>query len=291
MSTPGLSRAVAASAAAHLIVVAGLLALVRPRAPVAPALRVALVESSGPAASGGTGAGQEAPGRGGIVLAERADSLARPATAPGARATPAATDGVPASRPASRSVRRAEARANAEEGSGAAAAAEVVALLTPVQPDLWVLGSPDTKAGPGERSAVAAADGAGTSGGSSPEGGAPAAASSEGGHGGGAGSPAGSGSGGTGGASLLAVLSQRLAWSARRCAPPSVVRTARHAVPGVPLRFCLDAAGRPSEVGLLGTTGSEQLDRAARDCVIPGALPLPPVPGCYTVEVRFPTRG
>jgi len=62
-------------------------------------------------------------------------------------------------------------------------------------------------------------------------------------------------------------------------------------VPGVPLRFCLDAAGRPSEVGLLGTTGSEQLDRAARDCVIPGALPLPPVPGCYTVEVRFPSRG
>jgi hypothetical protein len=94
-----------------------------------------------------------------------------------------------------------------------------------------------------------------------------------------------------GGESLLAALSERLAWSAARCAPAEVVRTVRHAVPGVPLRFCLDAAGRPSDVGLLGTTGSEVLDRAARDCVVPGALPLPPAPGCYTVEVRFPTRG
>ena len=92
-------------------------------------------------------------------------------------------------------------------------------------------------------------------------------------------------------ASLLAALSQRLAWSAARCAPAEVVRTGRHAIPGVPLHFCLDGAGRPSDVGLLGTTGSEVLDRAARDCVVPGALPLPPVPGCYTVEVRFPTRG
>ena len=274
MSTPRLSRAVAASAAAHLIVAAGLLALVRPRAPAAPALRVALVEASGPAASVVAGAGQEAP-------------------APDPR-TPAATDGVPAraapSRPASRAVAKTEARRTTDEGSGAAAEG-AVALLTPVQSDLWMLRGADTKAGPEERSAAATTDGTGTPGGSSPEGGAPAAASNAGGHGEGAGSPPGSGSGGTGGASLLAVLSQRLAWSAQRCAPPSVVRAARHAVPGVPLRFCLDAAGRPSEVGLLGTTGSDQLDRAARDCVIPGALPLPPVPGCYTVEVRFPTRG
>ena len=92
-------------------------------------------------------------------------------------------------------------------------------------------------------------------------------------------------------ASLLAALSQRLAWSAERCSPATLVHLARRAIPGVPLHFCLDAAGRPSGVGLLGTTGSDQLDRAARDCVVPGALPLPPAPGCYTVEVRFPTRG
>jgi hypothetical protein len=28
-------------------------------------------------------------------------------------------------------------------------------------------------------------------------------------------------------------------------------------------------------VRLLGTTGSTLLDRAAKDCVVPGALPLP----------------
>jgi hypothetical protein len=300
---PLLWRAVAASAAVHLIIVAGLVMLARPRAPAAPAMRVALVDSSGPtggpAASAGTGAGHEAPGRGTVGLAERPDSLERSGTAAGPLAAPAAgpraTDGEPAratpSRPASRPVRKAEARGTPVEGSGAVAAEHAVALLTPVQSDLWVLGGGDTKAGPEERSAPATADGTGAPGASSPEGGSPAAAASAGGPGAGAGSPSGSGAGGTGGPSLLALLSQRLAWSAQRCAPPSVVRTAGHAVPGVPLRFCLDAAGRPSEVGLLGTTGSEQLDRAARDCVIPGALPLPPVPGCYTVEVRFPTRG
>jgi outer membrane biosynthesis protein TonB len=104
-------------------------------------------------------------------------------------------------------------------------------------------------------------------------------------------SPRPGGSTGTSESSLLEALSRRLAWSAERCAPQAAVRLARHGVPGVPLRFCLDAAGRPSGVGLLGTTGSELLDRAARDCVVPGALPLPPAPGCYTVEVRFPSRG
>ena len=298
MSAPRLSRAVAASAAAHLIVVAGLLALAHPRVPAAPAMRVALVEAAGPAggsaASAGTGAAHGAPGRGAVGLAERADSRADPGTASALREASGATDSVPPratpSPPASRSVRRSEAQRTPPEGSGGAVAADAVALLTPVQSDLWVLGGPVTKPGP-EARAAASADGAGASGASSPEapGGAPAGAAAS--SAGGAGSPGSSGSGGTGDASLLAALSQRLAWSAQRCAPPSVVRSARHAVPGVPLRFCLDAAGRPSEVGLLGTTGSEQLDQAARDCVIPGALPLPPVPGCYTVEVRFPTRG
>ncbi|RPH71363.1 MAG: hypothetical protein EHM78_07785, partial [Myxococcaceae bacterium] len=300
MSAPRLSRAVAASAAAHLIVVAGLLALAHPRVPASPAMRVALVEAAGPAgrpaASAGTGAAHGAPGRGAVGLAEREDSRADPGTAPALREASGATDSVPPratpSPPASRSVRRSEAQRPPPESSGGAAAADAVALLTPVQSDLWVLGGPVTKAAPEARPAAASADRTGASGASSPEvaGGGPAAAaaSSAGGDGAGSGSPGSSGSGGTGDASLLAVLSQRLAWSAQRCAPPSVVRTARHAVPGVPLRFCLDAAGRPSEVGLLGTTGSDQLDRAARDCVIPGALPLPPVPGCYTVEVRFP---
>jgi hypothetical protein len=97
--------------------------------------------------------------------------------------------------------------------------------------------------------------------------------------------------GGSGPPSLLGELSARLARSAARCTPAGVVRSSRGGAPEVPLHFCLDAAGRPSAVGLEGTTGSELLDRAARDCVVPGAAPLPPLPGCYTVAVRFPVRG
>jgi outer membrane biosynthesis protein TonB len=150
-----------------------------------------------------------------------------------------------------------------------------------------MLAGPPRRAPLSEGAGVAAVTGSGPPGGSDSmpaSGSVPAAATS-------AAGAAGSSTGGTEGSSLLAALSQRLAWSAERCAPAAVVRSARRPVPGVPLHFCLDASGQPSDVGLLGTTGSEQLDRAARDCVVPGALPLPPVPGCYTVEVRFPTRG
>lgn len=100
-----------------------------------------------------------------------------------------------------------------------------------------------------------------------------------------------SGPGASGSPALLGELSQRLAWSAMRCAPQGAVRSSRGGPPEVPLHFCLDAAGRPSAVDLEGTTGSELLDRAARECVVPGAAPLPPLPGCYTVAVRFPLRG
>ena len=127
-------------------------------------------------------------------------------------------------------------------------------------------------------------------------GGAPAAApSEEPGAPGGTVSPQGAlpggGTGGSGPSSLLGELSARLARSAARCTPTGVVRSSRGSAPEVPLHFCLDAAGRPSAVGLEGTTGSELLDRAARECVVPGAAPLPPLPGCYTVAVRFPVRG
>jgi hypothetical protein len=188
-------------------------------------------------------------------------------------------------------VGREDARPGEEGEPGAEA------LVTAVQSDVWVLAgsSPPAKGsaggpsaqtsgnaaamGPGSASAASSA----TSAAGTASSGGPAPAEGNGTAAGGQDAP--------GGTSLLAALSQRLAWSAARCAPAEVVRTARHATPGVPLHFCLDGAGRPSDVGLLGTTGSEVLDRAARDCVVPGALPLPPVPGCYTVEVRFPTRG
>ena len=282
MSRPRLRRALAASAALHAIVLGGLLALAHPRFQGAPAMRVALVGHPGPAA----GAERTAEVAGG----------ARSAVAPAERASPALAPGPEAPRPppvraTTRAARSTQAHGAEADDSGDGEAGGAEALVSAVQSDVWVLAGPSSPGRPTVRSGagaggpepVGAASGTGTA--------SAAAAATQhtaGGEGTGTEDP---GAGGQSSASLLAALSQRLAWSAARCAPAEVVRTTRHAVPGVPLHFCLDGSGRPSEVGLLGTTGSELLDRAARDCVVPGALPLPPVPGCYTVEVRFPTRG
>jgi len=283
VSAPRFRRALAASAAVHVAVLAGLLALAHPRFRATPAMRVALVGQPGPAARSGAGP-SAAGGQPGLPA-----PLPPPAVDPGAtppRLGPA--------RPSSRSARRTDIRP--EDGGRAGEEGEpgVEALVTAVQSDVWVLaGSSPPAKGPGRRSSPQAASPT-PAGAAAGAGGASAAASaaSPGGPAPGEGNgAAGGGQDAPGDASLLAALSQRLAWSAARCAPAEVVRTGRHAIPGVPLHFCLDGAGRPSDVGLLGTTGSEVLDRAARDCVVPGALPLPPVPGCYTVEVRFPTRG
>ena len=196
-------------------------------------------------------------------------------------------------------ARRAAARPAPPRASPPARAepeGRATALVTPVQSDLWMLAAAapapepaDPFAGPAQDARSAGSGNAGGPG-AGPTSTAPGAGREAEGVGpGGQGTAAAAGA--PGAASLLAALSQRLAWSAERCAPTTLVHLARRAVPGVPLHFCLDAAGRPSGVGLLGTTGSDQLDRAARDCVVPGALPLPPAPGCYTVEVRFPVRG
>jgi hypothetical protein len=286
VSTPRLPRALVVSAAVHVAVLGGLLALAHPRFRSAPTMRVALVGHAGTTA--GTSPAQRP--------APLAAVLPPPVADPGA-VTPARPQ---PPRSTTRAARPAETRSSGDDASGDAASAGAEALVTAVQSDVWVLSGsapparatarPGPAAGnpaPVGASAPAAAPGAGASGpvGASAAGAAQAAAP-------GANTAAtADGADGQSSASLLGALSQRLAWSAARCAPGEVVRTTRHAIPGVPLHFCLDAAGRPSEVGLLGTTGSDVLDRAARDCVVPGALPLPAVPGCYTVEVRFPTRG
>jgi hypothetical protein len=287
VSTPRLPRALVVSAAVHVAVLGGLLALAHPRFRSAPTMRVALVGHAGTTA--GPAPSEETAGGNSTAPAQRPAPLAAvlppPAADPGA-VTPARP---PPPRSTTRAARPAETRSSAADASGDAATAGAEALVTAVQSDVWVLsGSAPPVRGTGPAAAGnPAPPGAGAPGpvGASAAGAAQAAAPGA--------NPAGTGDG-TGGqssASLLEALSQRLAWSAARCAPAAVVRTTRHAIPGVPLHFCLDAAGRPSDVGLLGTTGSDVLDRAARDCVVPGALPLPAAPGCYTVEVRFPTRG
>ena len=278
-----LSRALGASAVVHVALLGGLLALAHPRLAASPPMRIALVGTPGAAAPPPGGPGPDGP-----ALHPSPPVVSQ---AP-ARPSPP--------RPATRHPRPGDAHPDSADSSGSAEAGRAAALVTPVQSDVWMLAAPtdDGKASspPGahprrapapEGVGVAAITGAGPPDGPDSASALGSAVTAPGAATGGS-VPAGASDGP---ASLLAALSQRLAWSAERCAPASVVRSARRPVPGVPLHFCLDASGQPSDVGLLGTTGSEQLDRAARDCVVPGALPLPPVPGCYTVEVRFPTRG
>lgn len=264
MSPPRLSRALGASAGVHLLALATVFALAHPPAPaLPPPLRVSLVPGT-PAGPAGP-AGQTVAGEG------SAGSPAHPSPA----------------RPPGRTSRQSTAHDEAPRaGERPGQSPPVLAGLAAVQDDLWVLGAPASEPelhARGTGTAGVEAEGASATG----VAGGTARASDGSSSGVGGSSVAGASSA----ASLLETLQRRLAWSAARCAPAAVVRLARHGVPGVPLHFCLDASGTPSGVGLLGTTGSDQLDRAARDCVVPGALPLPPAPGCYTVEVRFPIRG
>ncbi|MHB8877147.1 MAG: TonB family protein [Myxococcaceae bacterium] len=82
------------------------------------------------------------------------------------------------------------------------------------------------------------------------------------------------------------MLQRRLAESARRCYPSAAARF--RLVGEVGLSFGLDGAGGLTSLSLLGSTGSSILDRAAEECVIQGALPLPVASGArYSVRVRF----
>src|SRR4051812_38116483 len=85
------------------------------------------------------------------------------------------------------------------------------------------------------------------------------------------------------------MLMARLSAAALRCYPPEAVRF--HLAGEARLSFCLGAEGQASAVKLAKSSGSEVLDRAAAECVLPGALPLPGAAGCYELPVRFAARG
>jgi len=86
----------------------------------------------------------------------------------------------------------------------------------------------------------------------------------------------------------MAVLMARLSAAALRCYPPQAVRF--HLSGETHLSFCLGEDGRASAVKLARSSGSEVLDRAASECVLPGALPLSGAAGCYELPVRFAAR-
>jgi protein TonB len=97
-----------------------------------------------------------------------------------------------------------------------------------------------------------------------------------------------SGGTGAGSPSSTVLLMARLSAAALRCYPQEAVRF--RLAGQAQLSFCLNVEGQASSVKLSRSSGSEVLDRAAAECVLPGALPLPGAAGCYELPVRFAAR-
>jgi len=97
------------------------------------------------------------------------------------------------------------------------------------------------------------------------------------------------GGGGAAPAIDLSPFVARLQESANRCG--AVARRGRNPHRGQGpvgmVRFCVDPDGSPTAVSLVDSTGDPALDRAAMDCVVPGAAPLPRVDRCLVVPLRF----
>ena len=107
---------------------------------------------------------------------------------------------------------------------------------------------------------------------------------------GGLGGPAASGSPGVVGAGEglldLSPYLDRIRRSASSCAPRRL-----GAAVGRPrlarVRFCVGSRGEATAISLVESSGSAAFDRAAVDCVIPGAAPFPPIDRCLVVPLRF----
>jgi outer membrane biosynthesis protein TonB len=287
-----LVLAVTISAGVHLAVLVTLLAW--SARPVRPSVLRVRVLPSGGATAELRSAPASSPAPASVAPpavappAVRSELPPRPVPAP-ARASPApATPAPPSVAASTRLPARGPARTDTPPDSPSSSGRPPPAATgpdhpIPVQSDIWVLTpTADGSAAPGAEVAPTTTEG------TAPPGGKDAGARGK--SGGGGGNPGGSPAGPR---SLLAELGRRLAQSAARCTPSEAARVgwSRDRGLGVPVHFCLDASGRPTDVGLQGSTGSDLLDRAARECVVPGAVPLPPAPGCYTVEVLFPVRG
>lgn len=83
----------------------------------------------------------------------------------------------------------------------------------------------------------------------------------------------------------LTALHRRLSETAKSCYPAAAKRFRVQGI--VPVYFCISPEGGLERVEQRGSSGSGILDRAATDCVLPGAVPLPGPAGCYEVPVEF----
>lgn len=81
-----------------------------------------------------------------------------------------------------------------------------------------------------------------------------------------------------------ALLVARLRESAVRCYPEAARRFRMRGA--VTLDFCL-TQGTQQQATVARSSGQPLLDRAATECVLPGALPVAHVSGCFTVPIRF----
>lgn len=88
-----------------------------------------------------------------------------------------------------------------------------------------------------------------------------------------------------GSASDDALLAQKLALAARGCYPPQAQRMRLSG--DVTVGFCVDDAGGAGRIEIVASSGNPLLDRAARECVIPRAMPTPGVHGCFRLPIRF----
>ncbi len=84
---------------------------------------------------------------------------------------------------------------------------------------------------------------------------------------------------------LLARIARRLARQTAGCYPRGAMRTKLMGT--VRLSFCIDAEGVPAEAAIRESSGSDLLDRAALECVLARAAPLPIIRRCLVLPVEF----
>lgn len=90
---------------------------------------------------------------------------------------------------------------------------------------------------------------------------------------------------GGGADATLSAIHARLRAAAARCYPAAARRYRLQGV--VEVSFCVGQGGEVARSAKEVGSGSAVLDRAALDCVIPGAAPYPGDARCYRVPVRF----